>query len=124
MTKKSFIPVVLLSLSALCFAGSKSYDVTFASPSTVGNVVLAAGQYTVKVEGGNAVFTPFHSNKSFTAPVKLGTSPKKFKFTAVDATKDGNTEHINAIELGGSNTRLDFGKPVAASTASTPGSQE
>ena len=57
MTKKSLIPGGLLFISMLCLAGSKTYDVTFEAPSTVGNVTLAAGDYKVKVDGANAVFT-------------------------------------------------------------------
>jgi hypothetical protein len=114
----------LLSFSALCFAGSKSYDVTLAAPSAVGDVMLAAGDYTVKVDGANATFTGTHSSKSFTTAVKVETAAKKFKFTAVDATKDGKTERINAIEFGGSNTKLEFTKPASAGAASTSGSQE
>ena len=34
----------------------------------------------------------------------------KFQFTAVDATKDAGVDKINAIELGGSNTKLEFTK--------------
>jgi hypothetical protein len=124
MTKKFFILGVLLSLSMLCFAGSKSYDVTFNAPSAVGTVTLAAGDYKVKVEGANAVFTDAHTNKSFTTGVKLETATKKFQFTAVDASKEGKTERVNAIELGGSTTKLDFAKPAGASTGATPGSQQ
>ena len=123
MTKKSLIFGALLSISMLCLAGSKSYDVTFAAQSTVGNVTLAAGDYKVKVDGANAVFTDTHSNKSFSTAVKLETAARKFQFTAVDATRQGKTERINAIELGGSTTRLDFAKPANLGTAATPGSQ-
>lgn len=115
----------LLSISMLAFAGSKSYDVSLVSPSTVGTVTLAAGDYKVKVDGANAVFTDTHSAKSFTTPVKIETTTRKFQFTAVDATKEGKTERINAIELGGSTTKLDFGKPAAgAAQPATPGSQQ
>lgn len=124
MTKKSLILGALLSISALCFAGSKSYDVTLAAPSTVGDVILAAGEYTVQVDGGKAVFTGARSSKSFSTPVKLETAAKKFKFTSVDATKEGKTERINAIELGGSTIKLDFSKPAASSTGAPAGSQE
>jgi hypothetical protein len=123
MTKKSLILGGLLSISTLCVAGSKSYDVTFAAPSTVGNVTLSPGDYKVKVEGANAVFTDTRSSKSFSTAVKLETAAKKFHFTAVDASKEGKTERVNAIELGGSTTRLDFAKPTAGGAAGTSGSQ-
>ena len=48
--------------------------------------------------------------KSVSAPVKVETGTKKFQFTAVDATKGEGGDKINAIELGGSTTKLEFTK--------------
>lgn len=107
--KKSLILGVMLSLSSLCFAGQKSYDVIFSAPATVAGVKLAAGEYKVKVDGANAVFTD-RNNKSLTAPVKVENGAKKFAYTAVDASKDGTDQKVNAIEFGGSTTRLEFTK--------------
>ena len=109
LMKKSLVLGVVLSLSSLCFAGSKSYDVIFSSPATVGGVQLKAGEYKVKVDGTNAVFTD-KNFKSVTAPVKVETGTKKFQYTAVDASKDGSVDKVNAIEFGGSTTRLEFAK--------------
>jgi hypothetical protein len=107
--KKSFVLGAVLSLSGLCFAGQKSYDVIFSAPTSVSGVKLAAGEYKVKVDGANAVFTDSKS-KTVTAPVKVGTGAKKYSYTAVDATKEGDVDKVNAIEFGGSNTRLEFTK--------------
>ena len=105
--KNSLVLGVVLSISSLCFAGQKSYDVTFSAPATVGGVKLAAGEYKVKVDGANAVFTDSKS-KSVSAPVKVATGAKKFQYTTVDASRDGTVDTINAIDLGGSTTRLEF----------------
>jgi hypothetical protein len=107
--KKSFVLGAGLSLSGLCFAGQKSYDVILAALATVSGVKLAAGEYKVKVEGANAVFTDSKS-KSVSAPVKVDNGTKKFSYTSVDATKDGTVDKVNAIEFGGSTTRLEFTK--------------
>ena len=107
--KKSLVLGVVLSLSSLCFAGQKSYDVIFSSPATVGAVKLAAGEYKVRVDGANAIFTD-SKLKSVTAPVKVETGTKKFAYTSVDASKDSTGDKVNAIELGGSTTRLEFTK--------------
>lgn len=107
--KKTFVLGAVLSLSGLCFAGQKSYDVIFSAPSMVSGVKLAAGEYKVKVDGANAVFTDSKS-KSVTAPVKVDTGTKKYSYTAVDATKDGEVDKVNAIEFGGSTTKLEFTK--------------
>jgi hypothetical protein len=125
MTKKSLILAALLSVSMLCWAGSKSYDITFAAPAVVGSLTLAPGEYRVKVDGANAVFTDVHSHKTFTTAVKLETGSKKFQMTGVDATREGKTDHVLAIELGGSTTKLDFAKtPATEGTTVAPGSQQ
>lgn len=107
--KNSLVLGVVLSLSSFCFAGQKSYDVIFSAPTSVGGVQLKAGEYKVKVDGTNAVFTD-SKDKSVTAPVKVENGTKKFQFTAVDASKDGGVDKVNAIEFGGSTTRLEFTK--------------
>jgi len=108
--KKTFVLGVVLSLSSLCFAGQKSFDVVFSGPAKVAGQDLKAGNYKVKVDGNTAVFTDQNSQKAVTAPVKIETGAKKFKFTAVDASKEGEVSNVNAIEIGGSTTRLEFAK--------------
>ncbi|MEO8594329.1 MAG: hypothetical protein ABI759_13515 [Candidatus Solibacter sp.] len=108
--KKTLFVGVLLSLSSLCFAGQKSYDVIFSAPTKVAGQDLKAGTYKVKVDGANAVFTDQSSNKAVTVPVKVETAAKKSKFTAVDASKEGDVNKVNAIEFAGSTTRLEFAK--------------
>src|ERR1039457_1527665 len=107
--KKSLVLGVLLSLSGLCFAGQKAYDVIFSAPASVSGVKLPAGEYKVKVDAANAVFTDSKS-KSVSAPVKVENGAKKFTNTAVDASKEGSVDKVNAIEFGGSTTRLEFTK--------------
>ena len=107
--KKSLI-LGALFVSSLCFAGQKSYDVIFSAPATVSGVKLAAGEYKVKVDGAKAVFTDAKSFKSVSTDVKVQTGTKKFQFTGVDATKDAGVDKVNAIELGGSTTKLEFTK--------------
>ncbi|HWC99939.1 MAG TPA: hypothetical protein VG456_24435 [Candidatus Sulfopaludibacter sp.] len=106
--KKSFILAGVLSLSAICFAGSKSYDINLSNPAKAGSVVLAPGQYKLQVQGTNAVFTDQKTRKTFTAPIKVETSAKKYQFTSVDTAPDAGSEKITSIELGGSTTQLAF----------------
>jgi hypothetical protein len=111
--KKSFVLGLVLSLSTLCFAGPKSFTVIFDKTTTVGTAKLAPGEYKVKVDGTNAVFT--NSNfKSVSTAVKVETSDKKFKDTAVDSVKSGSGDVVTAITVGGSTTKLDFGKQSVA----------
>ena len=106
--KKTFVLGIVLSLSSIMFAGTKSYQVVFSSTAKVGSLKLAPGEYSVKVDGTNAIFTNTNTNKKFTAPVKVENGAKKFQVTAVDSTKDGDSETVKAIELGGSTTTLGF----------------
>jgi lipopolysaccharide export system protein LptA len=91
-------------------AGPKSYDVVLTSPSKAGSVQLAPGEYKVKVEGSNAVFTDERTRASFTVPVTVENSNTKFNSTTLDATTQGNSSQITSIELGGSKIKLEFGK--------------
>jgi len=112
--KKSFVLGAILSLSTLVFAGTKSVTVTFDQPAMVGAVKLAPGQYKVKVDGANAVFTNVDNYKSVTTAVKVQTGEKKFRDTAVDTTKGAAGQVVQSISIGGTTTKLDFGKQSAA----------
>jgi hypothetical protein len=105
--KKSLILAGALSLSAICFAGTKTYDISLSSPAKIGSTVLAAGEYKLQVQGANAIFTDAR-HKSFTAPVKVVNVAKKNPYTAVDTAPDQGAEKITSIELGGSTTQLTF----------------
>jgi hypothetical protein len=72
-------------------------------------VELRAGEYKVKVEGSNAVFTNLDTSEKFTAPVKIHNTGKKHDYTAVESNKQNGTDTIKAIQLGGSNETLEFG---------------
>jgi len=99
-----------LTLSAVAFAGPKTYDVTLPSAAKAGSVQLAAGEYKVKVEGSNAIFTGTQTHQSVTVPVKVENADTKYGATALDSTMQGGTAQITSIELGGSKTKLEFGQ--------------
>jgi hypothetical protein len=107
MTTKSILLIATLALAGI--ANAKSYDITLPAPTRAGSIQLAAGQYSLKIQGSNAVFTNVQTGKSFTAPVRLETADKKFDVTSVTTdTKDGDN-HITSVELGGSVTKLELG---------------
>jgi len=107
MTTKNFIAIAALALSTLSIASAKSYEILLPTATQVGAVQLAAGQYSVKVKGSNAVFTNLDNNKTFTAPVKVETT-QKHDSTAVETKKDASGQRMESIELGGSNQTLGF----------------
>ena len=108
MTKRSLLLLGVLAMSFLSIASAKSYTIAFTGPTMVGSAQLPAGDYKLTVEGSNAIFTSVNSNKSVTAPVKIENADKKFDATSIKTTQEGNAQHIENIELGGSTTKLDF----------------
>jgi hypothetical protein len=90
-------------------ANAKSYDITLSQPTKAGSVQLAAGSYSLKLQGTNAIFTNTQTGKRFTTAVKMEDTGKKFDATAVITdTKDGDN-HIMSVHLGGSNMTLELG---------------
>jgi hypothetical protein len=105
--KKLFL-VAALAVCSLSIAAAKSYDILLTSPTMAGSVELKAGEYRLKIDGANAVFTNVESSKSFTTPVKVENADQKFDQTKVQTTKDGNEDRLQEIDLGGSHTKLGF----------------
>lgn len=108
MTKKTLLLLGVLAMSILPIASAKSYSIALPTRTMVGGAQLPAGEYTLKVDGSNAVFTNVESNKSVTTPVKIESADKKFAVTSVETTQEGDAQHIKDIQLGGSTTKLDF----------------
>ena len=108
MTIKSLLLTGALAVASLSVASAKSYDIVLSSPTKVANVQLKAGEYKLKLDGTNAVFTDVESGKSFTAPAKVQTANQKFQETAVSTEKKADVDQMQSIELGGSNTKIQF----------------
>lgn len=106
---KSFVSFAgVLALSVAAFAASKTYDVKLSGPAQFGGVQLKAGDYKVKVDGANATFSQEGKNKPVTVPVKLEEGQMKYQYTAVETSGVAGAERIDAIELGGTKTRIEF----------------
>ena len=109
MNLKSLILTGALAVASLSIVSAKSYDIVLSGPTKVANVQLKAGEYRLKLDGNNAIFTEVESGKSFTAPAKIDApSASKFQETAVDTDKKADMDHISAIELGGTTTKIEF----------------
>ena len=108
MTTKSLFLLATLALAGI--ASAKSYDIVLAAPAKAGSIQLVAGEYSLKVQGSNAIFTNVDTGKSFTTAVKSEDAGTKFNVTAVDTTKANGSDQITAIELGGSSTKLEMGE--------------
>jgi hypothetical protein len=110
MTKKLPLWLGALALSAVAIAGPKTYDVVLSTSAKAGSTQLAAGEYKVKVEGSNAIFTGAQNRESVTVPVKIENGDTKYSSTVLDTSKQGDSVLITSIELGGSKIKLEFGK--------------
>ena len=75
-----------------------------------GNTELKAGEYRLKVEGTQAVFTDAKDFKSTRVPAKIENGARKFDQTTVESTSQNGMENIQEIDLGGSTTRVEFGR--------------
>jgi len=110
MTNKLLLCIGTMALSTLAMAGPKTYDVVLASAMKAGSVELAPGEYKLRVDGSNAIFTGAQSHESVTVPVKIENGNTKFNATALDSSNQGGKQRITAIELGGSTIKLEFGQ--------------
>jgi hypothetical protein len=106
MTGKSLLIVGALTLSSLGIASAKSYDIILDHAAKAGATELKPGEYKLKVQGSQAVFTDSQNSKSFQVPVKVENSNRKFDNTSVETNNQGGVASIQAIDLGGSRTRL------------------
>lgn len=109
MTGKSLLTLGALALVTVSLAFAKTYDIDLLGPARAGNVELKAGDYKLKVEGSQAVFTDEHG-KSVSVPVKVETNTKKFPATQLETSNQNGIDSIQAIDLGDSSTRLTVGQ--------------
>lgn len=107
--KPLILCVALVLLAALPLLSAKSYNITFTSPTAVGNLQLPAGDYKLTLSGNNAVFTNVANGRRFSTPVKVVDSGSKYSDTVVEMKEAGGIAQLVAIDLGGSRTQLKFG---------------
>ena len=108
MTMKWLLWSGALALFSLSPAGAKTYDVNFTAPEKVGSAQLPQGEYKLKVEGAEAVFTSVRNGESFSTAATLENAGKKFETTIIDSVKDERGGRVTAIELQGTRIKLRF----------------
>ena len=108
MRVKQSMLAAVLCLSSVGLVQAKSHHITLSEPTMAGSTLLPAGNYKVTLEGTNAVLLNVDKDKTYTAPVKVESEAKKFDQTAVLTSSASGESRIQAIELGGSNEKLQF----------------
>lgn len=99
----------LLSVGVVSARGSaekaRSYELSLNTATKVGTQVLTAGDYKLRLEGANAVFTKQSDRQSskatVTAPAKLEAGNEKFAYTVIHTVLDAGQPRIISIELKG-----------------------
>jgi hypothetical protein len=108
MKLKTLVLAGVMAIFTMSMAIAKTYDISFSSPTKVGNVQLKPGDYRMSVNGTKATFTDVQTLKTITTEVKVENTDTKFDETKVNTTVDGNTTVVKDIEIGGSKTKIDF----------------
>ncbi|HZU24576.1 MAG TPA: hypothetical protein VFA04_03590 [Bryobacteraceae bacterium] len=111
--------ILLCALAAAGLASAETYHVKLLDPTVVNGTELKAGEYKVDVADNKAVFHA--GKKTVEAPVKVETAGGKFAATTLryGAGADGKMT-LQAIQLGGSRTRLVFGSAGSEIGSSAP----
>lgn len=102
---KSLLLIGTLALAGL--ASAKTFDnMIISAPAVAAGHQMAAGEYLLQLKGNTAIITNLSTGKSFSTAVKVEKATQKFENTAMEATSG----QIKSIELGGSNTTIEFGE--------------
>jgi len=109
MHARSLLVAGALTFASVMLASAKTYDIIIPAPVKVGAVELKPGEYKLKIEGSQAVFTDSH-DKSFSVPATVENADRKFGDTRLESANLNGMDTIQAIDLGDSNTRLKLGQ--------------
>jgi hypothetical protein len=103
---------MLFAVAALSIAsaknGVKSYELSFDQPAKVGNVQLAAGHYSMKVDASTVHFKNLETGKTADVTGKVSAATSKFDSTSSVSNSDKGTLNVKEIDLGGTTTKIEF----------------
>ncbi|HUP03075.1 MAG TPA: hypothetical protein VMU19_03735 [Bryobacteraceae bacterium] len=102
-----FHRIVFLALLGVALAAAKTYTFDIDSATQAGTTLLKPGQYSMKVDGSQAVLRD-QNGRTFTASVKVQSGTEKFNQTIVSTSTAGGKDHIESIELGGTTNKVVF----------------
>jgi hypothetical protein len=98
----------LFTAAGISIASAKSYSIIVPDHSEVAGNQLKGGDYSVKVDGTTAVLRD-ENNKAVRVTGTVQPADRKFEQSAVEINKGADgVNHIIAIDLGGTKTKLTF----------------
>ena len=107
-TMKNIVFAAALGLASMTFASAKSYNVALNVATNVGQAQLAAGTYTMNVNGAVAVFTNVETGDRKIVLVRATDSNRDYTRTAIELVDQNGSQRMEAIELEDSNSKLEF----------------
>jgi hypothetical protein len=100
---------VLFAAAGLSIASAKTYSIRVPDHAVVEGSPVKAGTYRVKVEGDKATLINEENNKAVQVTAKTESADTKFTETKVRLLQgDDGLNHIQEIDLGGTNLKLEF----------------
>lgn len=107
---KNILTITALAIASLSIASAstKSYEIVLNKATQAGATQLRAGHYMVKVNGSVAEFLNIDNSHTVKVPVKVQTTETKNDYTAVETKTENGVSQIQSIELGSSNSKLEF----------------
>ncbi|HWF45995.1 MAG TPA: hypothetical protein VG168_03235 [Bryobacteraceae bacterium] len=106
---KKILVLGFVALGATAFASSNTFKLHIYQDSVVEGKTLKAGDYKLSMENGNAVIS--QGKKSIEVPAREETAPKKAESTELNYV---NNTNLQAINMGGSHTRIVFEGSIPA----------
>lgn len=104
----SFFLAYGLLLAGVTLSAPRSCEILLASPTKAGDILLQPGQYRVSVDGSDAVFQEVRSARLFRTSVKVEDAGAAFERTRIRTSRETGPRRVDAIEIEGSSTRLEF----------------
>ncbi len=102
-----FKRLLLIGTLAALLAAAKTYTFTISSAAQAGGAQLQPGQYSLKVDGAQAILVDQKGQRVETN-ASVESSDRKFNQTAVVSTNADGITRLSSIQLGGTTFKVVF----------------